>query len=1063
MSYHFATPKSPNSGEPSSPEPATHPDSTFELGQYHFASVVPATSEQDEGVVLSIQQVFGREQISLPTPHDYASVVLREYLAQQGIEDDPDDLVLSTLFLEHVHVTDGPWAAQVAHSMTLTQAMVANWQQQGSGQWQDHLGHPMDWRREGYEVSRTVQLSAAQLADSEAYDGIYRRTQPQTYGAATQVNLDPAAFRQHVWDAQLQGRYLEYLRQFWSSQAHDYHLLLKGNLVHAALLQRDEGSLSEEHAALVLESLMLSRDTRWAGTSFRYFADTPVSRTRTISAFRIHGYEATDIMVFQAHGHDAIVLYIPGNSSPLHGFNAARELRDWVAQQCRDPRKRASLASHFSSKDRGDGVIYSGVDTALAGLGAHPRRLNDATGHWYPGSTITFSEAIYPYPMSYFRDQTRSRLFSDADYDIGTQGRYYAKLTAYGVEVTANVVGAIALAVPALAPVAVALGVGLLAVGAGEMITAHNQEEEAEGAQRIVFGLLNALPLAGEVSQLGRVTAALGETERSVAVAAQAEHAAQQALEDAAVAGDVPVSPEELKAVRPVHDSLQHDLRARLQDLAVTRPLRVLGGGKGTFLDEGKLYVRIRPRVYRVQWLEHEQQLRIRSEAEPVAWGPFLSSMEDGYWDLDLRFGLRGGAPLPTVLEHPRLPLELIDSIECQPMVPKVEVSFAVDDLIWNHEASCYEADIVFRHDDFGEKLDVKQVSRQPVWYDADAAAWRRGQQYIWRERHGGKNSYRWRAGEARDFERVRHKLPHEQNITTYRFPDLPQLPVGMSPITQQVHMIWVGERELDFMIKRTIVKNLRNKGYRFILHLDNDSAALTANQAWCGQVGIEARNLREQAFFQRFTAGREGIAYNYFRNPAAESRNYAAASDFLRLRLLDEYGGFYMDIDDTLYSPDARPLPAAPNDVLVGGLYKMPWNRKELVNTSHFASHPGNPVLKRLLQRANARFEALPEAFKSTPRPVVTAFKDKAEAERTMNAYMQTIASLAGPDAFNKDLRALRPDYFGLIGNKPSDSWVVSTVYEAFYDEAIAHWFPMRMGGAVSMQPGSAHTWMRT
>ncbi|MGB9090481.1 MAG: DUF6543 domain-containing protein [Pseudomonas farsensis] len=1065
MAYRPTHPETPEPGEPYSPEPATHPDTDFEAGSHHFVSLVPAAPEEDEDILLSIKQGFDREHIQLQTPHDFAAASLREFLDKHGISDSPDDLLLTTLYLHLVNERPGPWRAQVAHSMTLTQALIANWQQEGSGSLTDHLGFPKPWRSGGYEVSETVELSYNEQGDSWSYDAIYRRTDAQTYGAATQIELDPAVLRAFIWDAKLQGHYLEYLRHFWSNHGADYPIMFKGNLVHAALLQRDEKSLSAEHAALVLKSMMLSPDTSWENTSFQYFADNPVSTKRTLSSLKIYGFEATDILVFAEHGSDHTVLYIPGNSSPLHGFANMQELRDWFTQQCRDPRKRAALASHFSSKDRKDGFFSSGVNTALDGLAVHPRRLNDSTGHWYPASTITVGDALFPSPFEHISERIRQRMFSDADYDIGTQGKYYRRVLGYGMELAANVVGAIALAVPVLTPVAVALGVGLVVVGAGEMITAHDREEQVEGAQRLAFGLLNALPLLGEVSQLTAVKATLSATQRAPAEASEAEHAAQLVADTAleGVQGEVPDTFEEFKVVRPVHDTLPDYLKGQLKDLAIDRPVTVVGGGKGTFLDDGKLYVRIRPQVYRVQWLEHEQQLRIRSEGEPVVWGPFLRSMDSGYWDIDLRFGLRGGTTPVTVLEHAPLPSEVIDGIASEPLVPKVETSFAVDDLIWSHENECYEADIVLTHDDLGEKFDEKVTSRQPVWYDADAAAWRRfaTDHYIWRESYGRDGAIRWRAGSAKDFARVRHRLPFEQNISEYRFPDLPQIPVDAAPIANEIHMIWVGEKELNYMIKRNILKNTRNKHFKFILHLDCDEVALQANQAWCEQIGIESRNLREQPYFNAFIADAQGAAYNYFRNPVATSRNYAAASDYLRLRLIDENGGIYMDVDDVLLTPDPKPLLAAPEDVLVGGQYRMPWNKQMRVNTSHFASHPGNPVLKRLLREAADRFDKLPDTFKNSPRPVVRDFTSKAEAERVMNAYMQTISDLAGPDAFNKGMKAIRPNSFGLIQRQ--QGWVHSQVYEEFYEAALEHWFPLRMGGSIGAQPGSAHTWMHT
>lgn len=1065
MSYRPRFPQYPAPNEPFAPEAATQPDASFEVGRHHLVSLVPAAPEQDEDILLSIKQGFDREHVVVQTPHDFAAARLRGYLDENGLSDDPDNLILATLYLHLVDEQEGPWRAQLAHSMTLTQAMIANWQQEGSGSLTDHLGHPKAWRAEGYEVSELVKIEHADLADCEAYDAVYRRTTPQTYGAETQVGLEPAKLRTHIWDAKLQGHYLEYLRHFWSEHRENYPLLLKGNLVRAALLQREEQSLDSEHAALVLKSLMLSPKISWENTSFRYFADNLPSTTRTLSPLKIYGYASTDIMVFAEPGNDHRVLYIPGNSSPLHGFSNLQELRDWFTLQCRDERKRASLASHFSSKDRKDGFFSSGVDTALAGLAAHPRRLNDSTGHWTPQSTISVGDAVSGDPFEHFTSLLQKRLFSDADYDIGTQKDYYLKRTAYGVELAANVVGAIALAVPALIPVAAALGVGLVVLGAGEMATAHNREEKVEGAERLAFGLLNAIPLAGELSQLTTAKAGLEAAELATTEAAQAEHATQLAVDAQleGVVGDVPESFEEFKVERPVHDTLQDDLKDRLKALAITRPVRVTGAGKGTFIDDGKIYVRIRPEVYRVQWLEHEQQFRIRSEGEPVAWGPFLHGMEDGYWDLDLRYGLRGGTPAPKVIEQLSLPPEIMEGIECAPMVPKVETSVALDDLIWNDKLNAYEADILLDPKLF-PRAKSGETYRAEVIYDADAGAWlnARRKEYIWRELHGPEDAIRWRSGSAKDFARVRHRLPGESYISDYRFPHLPQLPVGAAPIANDIHMIWVGESELGVSLKANIVRNTSKSQFKFILHLDCDDAALLANQAWCEEVGIEARNLREQPYFQAFLAdGKGGDAYTYFRNPNATSRNYAAASDYLRLRLIDENGGIYMDVDDVLDVTEPKPLLAAPHDVLVGGRYRMPWNGEARVNTSHFASHPNNPVLKKFLSEAADRFKALPETFTTAPRPVENALNTGAEARKAMYDYMQVISDLAGPDAFNKGLKAMRPDYFSLI--KPWRTWVTSQAYDEFYAKALDHWFPMRVGGPLSIKPGSAHTWMHT
>ncbi|AIR87889.1 hypothetical protein LK03_00945 [Pseudomonas cremoricolorata] len=1025
-------------------------------GEYDLLSIIPATPEEDEDILLSISQAFEREHISLQTPHQFAAQTLRTLLDQHAIEDSADDLILATLYIDQVHIKESPWKAQVAHAMTLPQAMLANWQQRGSGDALDHLGHPMAWRTAGYPISELVTLGPAELADSEAYDAVYRRTSPQVYGPDNQIELDPATFQRAVWDADLQGKYIGYLRRFWSQHESIYHLMLKGNVVRATLLQREEGSLSEAHAQLVLNSMMLHANTSWSGTSMRYFVDNPMSARHQVRPLQIHGYTATDIISFQKQGEDAVVLYIPGNASPLHGFASVQELREWIGHTCRDPRKRAVLASHFSRKDRRDGVFYSGVDTALRGLGAYPERLDDTTGLWSLSSTINLAASLYPYTFSRVRDAIKSRLYSDADYDITTQADYQRKQVAYGLGTATNVVGAIALVVPALDTVAAALGVALLAVGAGQMIAAKDATEVVQGGQRLAFGLLNALPLVGKASQL----LAVRETLQGAALEAAdiAEAAGQRELLQAS-----DISPQadagarwpliaEFQTQRPVLDSLAPELRARLAELRVTREVHVSGGGKGVFVDDGKLYINLRKDVYRVQWLEHEQQLRICAEDDSAAHGPFITALENGYWDINLRFGLRGGASARE-LPVQDLPVQHVDDIQRQPLLPRIETTLALDDI--SEQSDGYGATVqLTRRQAQGLEID-QRIVEMPVWYDADAAAWRLYFQdlYLWREKLPLRDKVRWRAGSAEQYEQVREHLPAETLFADYRFPDLPQLPQSIEPIAREVHMIWVGDKPVPHKIAWKLRKNLDKGGYRFIMHLDNDPGVLETNRALCESLGIEVQDLREQDFFTRFNENDEGQGYRYFRNPQSPARNYAAAADFLRYRLIEEYGGLYMDVDDELVKLPVTPLNAAPHDVLLGGCYKMPWSGKVRVGNSHFASHPGNPVLKRMLQTANERFQLLPEAFLVTPRPV--------QEGQELNAHMQVISSLAGPDAFHQLLETTRPDYLSLIDYVEGHSAVRSEAYDALHRETLDHYFPFRLNGPAAIMPGSAHSWI--
>jgi hypothetical protein len=129
-----------------------------------------------------------------------------------------------------------------------------------------------------------------------------------------------------------------------------------------------------------------------------------------------------------------------------------------------------------------------------------------------------------------------------------------------------------------------------------------------------------------------------------------------------------------------------------------------------------------------------------------------------------------------------------------------------------------------------------------------------------------------------------------------------------------------------------------------------------------------------------------------------------------------------------------------------------MPWNGDRLINNSHFASHPNNPLLKKLLDTANQRFHLLSEAFKTTPRTIKGA--------EALNQFMSTISEVCGPKVFDDVLKAHRPDYAKLIEYIMKAANINSDEYKRWLTAALDHYFPLRIGGPVPISTGSAHSW---
>ena len=78
----------------------------------------------------SVSDHFRLHPIDLQSPAALAARdVAQECQSRWGIEIDPDDTLIATLYIEDPKLYPAPHRANVAHSMTLTEALLRNWQQ----------------------------------------------------------------------------------------------------------------------------------------------------------------------------------------------------------------------------------------------------------------------------------------------------------------------------------------------------------------------------------------------------------------------------------------------------------------------------------------------------------------------------------------------------------------------------------------------------------------------------------------------------------------------------------------------------------------------------------------------------------------------------------------------------------------------------------------------------------------------------------------------------------------------------------------------------------------------
>jgi Leucine-rich repeat (LRR) protein len=456
--------------------------------------------------------------IALPqTPAQFAGHLIQE---KWGQEIDPTTAQLVTLDYDYKGrpAQDGIHQGQVASRMSLVQALLANFQAVGDGRFGETafgLYTPPDVGPAINVLEHADDLTEPGNDYHCAYEGIYRRTVPQTYGPATQLAVRPADFKKWVWELDLQTRYQAYLKQAWpadeiviATRPEPLKTSSKAAFVMAAFLQRHENSLRQKGLELALQAAGLPPDQAWSALTIEQLqAPTRVTTPLKVGRLKLYRYTSRDIWGWR-DANGAIVLYIPGNSSPVHGFKDSGQLHQWIVAQGQAEDGKLALAAHFAEDDRKDGTFHAGVLTALDGMAVYPRehRLNKEAGFfnddgfWPPARYIGFDDSpsgADPFAQLVLTMKEASLASVSTIRDDAQVNRDNLSAAVEPVVQWINRFGPLALFVPG--------GEGLLALsglidagyGLDQAVNGATSADRTAGVTRTVFGLLNALPLAG--------------------------------------------------------------------------------------------------------------------------------------------------------------------------------------------------------------------------------------------------------------------------------------------------------------------------------------------------------------------------------------------------------------------------------------------------------------------------------------------------------------------------------------------------------------------------------------
>ena len=457
------------------------------------------------------------------SPEQFGAQLIK---AKWGPDIDPQKALLVTLdYRYRGHPPqDGIEQGQVANTQTLVQALLANYQTVGDGRFAESafgLYTPPDVGPSVRIVEHVDEFADHGNGNHHTYEGIYRQTTPQVYGPATQIALRPAAFKQWVWELDLQTRYQAYLDRAWPSdkrivQAAPYDLRtsVKAAFIMSACLQHQEGSLSQEGLVLAMQAAGLPAQQTWnALTIGQVQAPTRISAPIEVGRLTIYRYTSDDIWCYRHRHSGRVLLNIPGNSSPLHEFADFRHLRQWIVDQGRVAAKRQALVAHFAEDDREDGTFHAGVSTALEGMAVYPKE------HWLKKNAGLFNNDGFWDPQDYIdleRVSTDTDPFAQLVLTMKQASMASVKTIRDDAQVNRdnlsavveplvqwiNRLGPLALFIPGGEGVLVLAGLIDAGYGLDQAVNGKTPEQRSEGVTRTVFGLLNALPLAGAVAAL---------------------------------------------------------------------------------------------------------------------------------------------------------------------------------------------------------------------------------------------------------------------------------------------------------------------------------------------------------------------------------------------------------------------------------------------------------------------------------------------------------------------------------------------------------------------------------
>ncbi|KAJ3632060.1 hypothetical protein Zmor_024831 [Zophobas morio] len=199
------------------------------------------------------------------------------------------------------------------------------------------------------------------------YSAIYKSNLKYDFTPKTHWSISPEIIKNIAGSIDLETEYKNYLNNYWDNNYYNFSKHLRLVFIKSVLLQYEEHSLSEKGATLAINAVTEREESveiKFIGLYRPLPSNVWVHSLGPFSFINLFvlnwvsniktGVYSFDIfyIVNKTDGHT--LLYLNGNSSPIHEFTNTQLMFLWFIKQCRNETKRNNLLAHFSFTESED-------------------------------------------------------------------------------------------------------------------------------------------------------------------------------------------------------------------------------------------------------------------------------------------------------------------------------------------------------------------------------------------------------------------------------------------------------------------------------------------------------------------------------------------------------------------------------------------------------------------------------------------------------------------------------------------------------------------------------------